>query len=171
MAEAGRAAVREAGWGDYLRRCASRDESALSALYAAEVVMDVYKQVWEAAARFDERRGSAAAWIVVLARSRAMDKRRYRSTRIPALAQEELPEMICAQPNPESLAIAGQNRQSILRELAALPSEERQTLELAYFAGLSHKEVAERLGTPLGTVKSRIRNAVGRLSKSLKGSV
>ena len=101
MAEPGPAALREAAWGEYIRRCASRDESALAVLYdessqlaytiaqrilqdeadACEVVLDVYKQVWDGAARFDERRGSAAAWIVILARSRAMDRRRSRIAR------------------------------------------------------------------------------------------
>src|ERR1700735_1718163 len=96
MGEPVRAALRGLAWGDYVRRCASGDESALAALYdessqlayavalrilqdeadASEVVVDVYKQVWEAATRFDEQRGSAATWIVILGRSRAIDRRR-----------------------------------------------------------------------------------------------
>src|SRR5271165_6682452 len=101
MGEPGCAPVREAGWDDYIRRCAQRDESALAALYdessqlaytiarrilqddadASEVVMDVYKQVWDAASKFDQQRVSAAAWIVILARSRAMDRRRFKAAR------------------------------------------------------------------------------------------
>ena len=115
MGESASAPIRESAWGEYVRRCALRDESALAALYdqssqlvytialrilrdeadASEVVVDVYKQVWDTAARFDEQRGSAAAWIVMLTRSRAMDRRRYRATRIQATANfEELSEPI-----------------------------------------------------------------------------
>jgi RNA polymerase sigma-70 factor (ECF subfamily) len=147
------------------------DESALAVLYdessqlvytialrilqdeadASEVVLDVYKQVWDAAARFDEQRGSAAAWIVILARSRAMDRRRSRSSRMRSAATlEELPEVISAEPSPESLAIANQSSRSVLRALAEVPSEQRQALELAFFAGLSHSEIAGRLGEPWG---------------------
>jgi RNA polymerase sigma-70 factor (ECF subfamily) len=192
MGEAGRAALRKSAWEDYVRRCASKDESALAALYdessplaytialrilqdeadASEVVVDVYKQVWDAAARFDEQRGSAAAWIVILARSRAMDRRRSRTARMRiAVKVEELPEMISTQPSPESLAIAGQSSRSLMGALAAVPSEQRQALELAFFAGLSHSEIADQLGEPLGTVKTRIRLAVATLRELLKDTV
>ena len=178
--------------GDYIRRCASRDESALGELYdessqltytiamrilqdeadAAEVVLDVYKQVWDRAARFDEQRGSAAAWIVILARSRAMDRRRSRTARMRTAATlEELPDVISTEASPESLAIASQSSRSMMRALAAVPTEQRQALELAFFAGLSHSEIAEQLGEPLGTVKTRIRLAVGRLRELLKDTV
>jgi len=192
MGEPARAAIREAAWGDYVRRCASRDESALAALYdessqlaytvalriladeadASEVVVDVYKQVWDAAGRFDQQRGSAAAWIVMLARSRAMDRRRFRTARMrTAVKVENLEEVMSPQPGPESLAIASQSGRSVTRALAAVPWEQRQALELAYFAGLTHSEIAGRLGEPLGTVKTRIRLAVGRLRELLKDEV
>jgi RNA polymerase sigma-70 factor (ECF subfamily) len=192
MGEPASAPLREAQWGEYVRRCASRDESALAALYdessqlaytiakrilqddadASEVVLDVYKQVWEAAARFDEQRGSAVAWIVVLARSRAMDRRRSRMARMrtPATA-EELHNLISSEANPESLAMASQSSRSVKRALEAVPVEQRQALELAFFAGLSHSEIADHLGEPLGTVKTRIRLAVNRLRELLKNAV
>ena len=192
MGESASALIRESAWGEYVRRCALRDESALAALYdqssqlvytialrilrdeadASEVVVDVYKQVWDTAARFDEQRGSAAAWIVILARSRAMDRRRYRATRIQATANfEELSGPISPLPCPERLAITGQIRGSVTQALAAVPSEQREALELSFFAGLSHAEIADRLGQPLGTVKTRIRLAVGRLRELLRDSV
>jgi len=192
MSEPGRAALREAAWGDYIRRCALRDESALAVLYdessqlaytiamrilqdeadASEVVLDVYKQLWDGAGKFDERRGSAATWIVILARSRAMDRRRSRVARMRATATvEELPEVISNDANPESLAITQQSSHSVLRALAAVPSEQRQALELAFFAGMSHSEIAEQLGAPLGTVKTRIRLAIGRLRELLRDAV
>jgi RNA polymerase sigma-70 factor (ECF subfamily) len=192
MGEPASAPLREAAWGDYIRRCVSRDESALAALYdessqlaytialrilqdeadASEVVLDVYKQVWAAAARFDEQRGSAAAWIVVLARSRAMDRRRSRAARMRTAVQvEELLTVTSSQPSPESLAISSQSSRSVMRALAAVPSEQREALELAFFEGLSHSEIADQLGEPLGTVKTRIRLAVGRLRELLKDAV
>jgi RNA polymerase sigma-70 factor, ECF subfamily len=192
MGEPGRAPLREAAWGDYIRRCASRDESALAVLYdessqlayaialrilqdeadASEVVLDVYKQVWDGAARFDEQRGSAAAWIVILARSRAMDRRRSRAARTRAAATlKELPDVISTQANPESLAIQSESSRSVMRALAEVPLEQRRALELAFFEGLSHSEIAGQLGEPLGTVKTRIRLAVGRLRELLKDAV
>ena len=193
MGEPASAPLRGLAWGDYVRRCASRDESALAALYdessqlaytvalrilqdeadASEVVLDVYKQVWDAAARFDEQRGSAAAWIVLLARSRAMDRRRSRTARMrTAVKVEELHvEMMSSQSNPESQAITNQSSRSVMRALAAVPSEQRQALELAFFSGLSHSEISDLLGEPLGTVKTRIRLAVARLRELLKGTL
>jgi len=192
MGEPGRAPIREAGWDDYIRRCARRDESALAALYdessqlaytialrilqdeadASEVVVDVYKQLWDAAAKFDHQRGSAAAWIVILARSRAMDRRRFRSARSRNAAKvEELRDVRSAQPSPEMLAISSQSGRSVARALAEVPQEQREALELAFFMGLSHSEIADHLGEPLGTVKTRIRLAVSRLREMLKDTV
>ncbi|HEV8042978.1 MAG TPA: sigma-70 family RNA polymerase sigma factor [Bryobacteraceae bacterium] len=192
MGEPASAPLREVAWGDYVRRCALRDESALASLYdessqlaytialrilqdeadAAEVVLDVYKQVWDSAARFDEQRGSAAAWIVILARSRAMDRRRSRSARMRTAVQvEELPDVISSEASPESLAMASQSNRAVQRALQAVPSEQREALELAFFQGLTHAEIAESLGAPLGTVKTRIRLAVVRLRGLLKDAV
>jgi len=192
MGESASALIRESAWGEYVRRCALRDENALAALYdqssqlvytialrilrdeadASEVVVDVYKQVWDTAARFDEQRGSAASWIVILARSRAMDRRRYRATRIQATANlADFSEPISPLPCPERLAITGQITASVTRALAAVPSEQREALELSFFAGLSHAEIADRLGEPLGTGKTRIRLAVGRLRELVRDSV
>ena len=189
MGEPASAALRTAAWGDYVRRCASRDESALAALYdessrlayaiamrilhdeadASEVILDVYRHVWDNAARFDEQRGSAAAWIVIVARSRAIDRRRFRTARMRTAAkEEELDEAMSSHPSPESLAITGQSSRLVMGALAAIPSEQRQALELAFFEGFSHSEIAERLGEPLGTVKTRIRVALTRLREMLK---
>ena len=192
MGEPASAVLREVAWGNYIRRCASRDEAALAALYdessqlaytialrvlqdeadASEVMLDVYKQVWDSAARFDEQRGSAAAWIVVLARSRAMDRRRSRTVRMRTAATvEELPDVMSFEPNPESLAISNQSGRSVRRALAAVPTEQREALELAFFSGMTHAEIAEHLGEPLGTVKTRIRLAVVRLRELLKDTI
>jgi RNA polymerase sigma-70 factor, ECF subfamily len=191
MGEPASALLRESAWADYVRRCSLRDESALAALYdessplvytiarrilqdeadASEVVLDVYKQVWDNAARFDEQRGSAAAWIVILAQSRARDRRRFRAARMRAAKIEELSDVMSSQPSPESLAMTNQSGRSVMRALAAVPLEQRQALELAFFGGLSHSEISDRLGEPLGTVKTRIRLAVAKLRELLKDTV
>ena len=184
--------MREAAWADYVRRCAARDESALAALYdessqlaytiamrilqgeadASEVVLDVYKQVWDGASKFDEQRGSAAAWIVILARSRAMDRRRFRAARSRSSANvEKLRDVVSSQPSPEMLAISSQCGRSVARALATVPQDQREALELAFYMGLSHSEIADHLGEPLGTVKTRIRLAVARLREMLKDTV
>ena len=194
MGEPGRARLGGEAWADYIRRCAGRDESALASLYdessslaytvalrlledeadASEVVVDVYKQVWDAAARFDEQRGSAAAWITLLARSRAMDRRRFRNAQVRSAAQvavDEVGDIASSYPSPESEAIANQSSRSMRLALAAVPMEQRQALELAFFTGLSHSEIADHLGEPLGTVKTRIRLAVARLRELLKDAI
>ena len=194
MGEPGLAKPREEVWADYIRRCAGRDESALAALYdessalaytvalrvlqdeadASEVVVDVYKQIWDAAARFDEQRGSAAAWIILLARSRAMDRRRFRSAQVRSAARvavDEVGDIASPHPSPEKEAIASQSSRSVILALAEVPVEQRKVLELSFFAGLSHSEIADQLGEPLGTVKTRIRLAVNKLRELLKDAV
>jgi RNA polymerase sigma-70 factor (ECF subfamily) len=79
--------------------------------------------------------------------------------------------MMSSERSPESVAISNQSSRSVKRALEAVPSEQREALELAFFAGLSHSEIAERLGEPLGTVKTRIRLAVARLRELLKSSI
>src|SRR5580698_2238119 len=101
-----------------------------------------------------------------------MDRRRFRTARMRTAAQiEELSDVISLQPSPESLAIASQNSRSVMRALATVPWEQRQALELSFFAGLSHSEIADRLGEPLGTVKTRIRRAVGTLRELLGSTI
>jgi RNA polymerase sigma-70 factor (ECF subfamily) len=101
-----------------------------------------------------------------------MDRRRSRNARMRAAAKiEEVHELISSQPSPEHLAITSESGRSVMRALMAIPSEQRRALELAFFAGLSHSEIADRLGEPLGTVKTRIRLAVARLRELLKDTV
>jgi RNA polymerase sigma-70 factor (ECF subfamily) len=182
----------EAVWTALVRRCALRDESALAALYdqssrlvytialrilrdeadASEVVVDVYRQVWQTAVQFDERRGSAAAWLAIVARSRAMDRRRSRGARMRVeVTVDEPPQAVVQCPSPEDMAAATQTSRHVQRALGAVPAEQREAVELAFFAGLSHSEIAEKLGQPLGTVKTRIRLGVVKLRDLLRDSI
>jgi RNA polymerase sigma-70 factor, ECF subfamily len=189
MGEPGIARAGEAAWDDYVRRCASRDESALATLYdessamvysiamsilkneadAAEVVTEVYHKIWESAPLFNAQRGSAAAWIVTLARSRAIDRRRSRSAQMRvASVTDQIPDVMSLQPSPENAAMDNQSSRAVMRALEAIPPEQRRVLQLSFFAGLSHAEIAVLLGEPLGTVKTRIRLAVANLRQLLK---
>jgi len=122
------------------------------------VTVDVYTQIWRSAKSFDAGRGSVISWLVMLTRSRALDRVRSRGAK--GCTTEPVPadlEIADQSPNPEKMSVLEQQRQRIRAALLKLPDEQRQALELAYFSGLSHTELASRLGEPLGTVKTRIR--------------
>ncbi len=135
---------------------------------AEEVVLDVYQQVWKAHQTFDPERGGVLCWLTMMTRSRAIDRLRSAGAR----RARELPiehgwDEPSSSPAPESESIFAQQRRIIRRALAALAPEQRQAIELAFFRGLTHGEVAERLGAPLGTIKTRIRIGMRRLRDEL----
>jgi RNA polymerase sigma-70 factor (ECF subfamily) len=135
---------------------------------AEEVTSEVYSYVWRSAATFDESRGSALAWLMVLTRSRALDRARSRTQ---ALKRHQSVDAAAGLPAPgasvETGAWLSQRSLLVRRALGELPREQRDLLELAYFDGLSHSELAERCGLPLGTVKTRIRAGMIRLRELL----
>lgn len=120
---------------------------------AEDVVQEVFVQAWRQAARFDPLRGTPEAWLFNMTRSRALD--RLRRGGLAAVVPASPREGREAPPIEAGLAVRG--------ALEGLPAEQRVPLELAYYEGLSQTEIAERLGQPLGTVKSRIRAAMTRL--------
>jgi RNA polymerase sigma-70 factor (ECF subfamily) len=125
---------------------------------AEEVVLDVYKQVWKSTGTFDTARGSVFAWLAVLTRSRAIDRLRSRgSRRARELPIESGVETRSSAPAPEAQSIFGQERRLVRKALASLAIEQREAIELAFFRGLTHVEVSEAMGVPLGTIKTRIR--------------
>ncbi len=130
---------------------------------AEEVVQDTFLEVWRRAAQYDRSRGSAGVWIATIARSRAIDRVRARGT------AERTASAAAAEPPGEARGVLEEVEQRSAREriaaaLGELPAEQRTAIELAYFEGLSQSEIAARTGDPLGTVKSRIRIALGRLA-------
>ncbi|MCC6995036.1 MAG: sigma-70 family RNA polymerase sigma factor [Deltaproteobacteria bacterium] len=130
---------------------------------AEEVVQDTFLEVWRRAAQYDQSRGSAGVWIATIARSRAIDRVRARGT------AERTASAAAAEPHSEPPGVLEEVEQRSLREriaaaLGELPAEQRTAIELAYFEGLSQREIAARTGAPLGTVKSRVRIALGRLA-------
>lgn len=131
---------------------------------AEEVVADVLWHAWSDAKSFDPARGSVAAWLVTMARSRAIDRLRAKK------ARQNSPQIEASIPNPSDPAMdvdEAQRAQIVRAAVASLDAEERAALELAYFSDLSQSQIAERLQIPLGTVKTRIRNAMIKLRQVL----
>lgn len=137
---------------------------------AEEVVQDVFAQVWRDASRYDSSRSTVAGWIVMLTRTRAIDRLRARRARpdqagaVDATAAVPLPS---SQSTPETSTLSAEDTRLVRGALARLPDQFRSLIELAYYEGLSHSEIAARTGIPLGTVKTRLRNAMGTLRSVL----
>jgi RNA polymerase sigma-70 factor (ECF subfamily) len=138
---------------------------------AGEVLLDVYMQVWRQAAKYDRSRGKTLAWIVTIARSRAID--RLRSSRQEELRKESLDAKdhgIQLTTTFEDPTVAPERQRVVRAALDSLPPEQREVIEMAYYLGLSHSEIAARLGQPLGTVKTRTRLGMIKLREQLKDS-
>ena len=176
-------------WADHISGVARGDERALAALYdcsgalvfglalrilgnyedAEEITVDVFAQVWRKAADFDLKRGNPAAWLTVLARSRAIDRywsklnRTRREKGFSTLDYEPLAPGAA----PELNSILEQRRNSVRSALQQLSSEQRQILEMSFYLGYSHSELARKLGISLGTVKGRIRAGIRALRERL----
>lgn len=182
-------------WGAYMQRIAGGDSGALSSLYdessgltfalalrilrnradAEEVVLDSFMQVWRRATQYSADRGSAQTWLLTIVRNRAIDRLRSRAaTERPAedlgtLRSSAMPAAPGA--TPEESSVLAEQRRQVARALEKLPQSTRTALELAYFDGLSHSEIAERLGEPLGTVKTRIRRGLQVLRSVMPGEL
>jgi RNA polymerase sigma-70 factor (ECF subfamily) len=139
---------------------------------AEEVTHDVFVHVWQHAGRFDPERGTLASWLVTLARSRGIDRLRARVSRerrIEGLAIDMASDPGLERPDPLDEAMESERRDRVRAALAALSPEQRQAIEVAYYEGLSQSEISVRLGVPLGTIKSRIRQGMLRLRQILDG--
>jgi RNA polymerase sigma-70 factor (ECF subfamily) len=167
---------------------AAGDQSALATLYdatnrfiyslilrvlgdmgsAEEVLIDVYTQLWRQAASYDANRGAPLAWMATIARSRAID--RLRSSWQDQHRKESLDVLGDAPANaasPEESAAASERQRFVREALNLLTPEQRRVIELAYYSGLSHSEIAEKLNQPLGTVKTRTRLGMMKLREAL----
>jgi RNA polymerase sigma-70 factor (ECF subfamily) len=134
---------------------------------AQEVAQEVFLQLWRTATTFDAARSSGLGWIATVARSRAIDRLRADAS-LRSAVQRMADEPPRSQgPSPEEETSLRERRARVREALASLPPEQRSTIELAYFEGLSHSEIASRTDTPLGTVKTRIRAGIGKLEQSL----
>lgn len=181
--------AQEPDWVVIISRIALGDQQAMTALYngtsklvfglvlrilndrglAEEVLLDVYAQVWRQANRYDTSRGAPLGWITTIARSRAID--RLRSER-HNLQEFELNEATAREPSlhasPDLASEAAEKRRFVRAALESLPVEQREVIELSYFAGLTQSEIAVKLNQPLGTVKTRTRLGMMKLREVLR---
>lgn len=175
-----------------IRSLASGDQSAMTTLYdstsrlvyglvlrilneaptAEEVLLDVYTQVWRQASQYDETRGAPLAWLTTIARSRAIDRLRSgqheRRLKQPLESAETFASAAGAAASAEDFTVASEMQKLVRSALETLPTEQREVIELAYYGGLSHSEIAVKLGQPLGTIKTRTRLGMTKLREALK---
>jgi RNA polymerase sigma factor (sigma-70 family) len=165
---------------ELLDRVAGGDETALAELYdrfsrvtyglavrvlrdralAEDAVQEAFLAVWRTAASFDARRGSASTWVLTLVHRRAVDLVR-REERRRADPLDDAP--VASGEATDETAEVREQRRAVQAALAKLPTDQREALELAYYGGLSQSELAEKLGVPLGTVKSRMFAGLSKL--------
>ena len=175
-----------------VERIAARDESALSELYerysglllalarrvlndtsdAEEVLQEVFLQVWNQAERYETRRSSVSTWLVLITRSRSIDRLRSRQVvdrTLTTLKQEKRDQH--TSPQGAASVWMDQRRERLRREMQHLPPEQRQVLDLAFFRGMTQSEIAAATGIPLGTVKTRTLLAMKKLRKALQAEI
>lgn len=169
------------------------DESALSALYdrwagrihtiafwiladadeAEDVVEETFWQAWRTAARFDPARAAPSTWLMMMARSRAVDRLRQRRRTDGRLSAAAATEGLLEHATPSSLepparhAEQTEHAERIVAALACLPAEQRSAIEMAFFEGMTHAEISARADVPLGTAKTRLRLAMQKLRQQL----
>jgi RNA polymerase sigma-70 factor (ECF subfamily) len=139
--------------------------------YAQDVVQEVFMAVWRDASGFDPARGAVSSWLFTLTRHKAIDLVRKEANVWKRYAPETELERREADDDVDGTAWANIQREQVLRAVAQLPEAQRTCVELAFFHGLTHVEVAERLGIPLGTAKTRIRTGLLRLRDLLGDSI
>jgi RNA polymerase sigma-70 factor (ECF subfamily) len=139
---------------------------------AEDVVQDVFAQAWRQASRYSASRGAVAAWLLTLARSRAIDRLRSRRARPAGVSDDRVADRLAdVRPTADVQVLSSEQVARVRAALDELPLLQRAAIELAYFEGLTHAEIADRLEQPLGTVKTRIRLAMLKLRDVLAGTV
>ena len=131
---------------------------------AEDIVQEVFAQAWTQATRYDATRGAVSAWLLTVARSRAIDRLRARRARPDRTGIDHSPaDIVDPVARPDTQFLSSEQVRVVRAALAELPLLQRVALELAYYEGLTHSEIAEQLEQPLGTVKTRIRQALLKL--------
>jgi RNA polymerase sigma-70 factor (ECF subfamily) len=175
---------------ELLRRIAARDRDALSEFYdqtarplfsmacrmlgnvadAEEVIQDVFVQIWTKAGKFDAEKGQPFHWVVALTRNRCIDglRARQRRSRIMVDMNCELELDRAVELEPRYARLMETDNAVIQSVVDNLPHEQRQAIEMAFFGGLTHQEIAESLNEPLGTIKARIRRGMLKLREALE---
>jgi RNA polymerase sigma-70 factor, ECF subfamily len=181
--------ISEHDWVRLVESIAAGDQHALRALYerthrmvftlamricgsreiAEELTLDVFHDVWRRSAQYDPKGGSVVGWIMLQARSRAIDRLRFeqRKKRVQPHQHPDHHEVQGEVSGPADAVDARQQRYLLQRALAVLTPDERQAIETAFFSELTYSETAVRLDQPVGTVKTRVRSALAKLRKAL----
>lgn len=174
-----------------MERLVQRDPSALEDLYdrysrsvfslvlrilqqaatAEEVVQDIFLQLWRNAARYEPGRGPLEPWLLTMARYRALDTLRLKSQKQRS-REDDIADRPFASwaPSPEALLDRETRAARVRKVMSTLPELQRRAIELAFFEGMSHSEIAAAMAEPLGTVKSWIRNGLSRLRQELEAT-
>jgi RNA polymerase sigma-70 factor (ECF subfamily) len=134
---------------------------------AEDVMQDTFWQVWKDAEKCDGSRGTVGAWILTIARSRALDKRRSRG-RKREQSDSDVLDSFAGSSDPVGDTNSSETRRIVRSALQTLPDEQRAALEMSYFGGLSQTEISAKTGEPLGTVKTRMRLAMAKLRERLE---
>nr|MBI3613070.1 sigma-70 family RNA polymerase sigma factor [Nitrospirota bacterium] len=177
---------------DLVARIAGGDQAAFEQLYeqsspllftlvsrivgneaeAADLLQEVYLEVWRKASNYDHARGTPMAWLVTLARSRAIDRVRALGSRgkgvTASLDDTPASDLIASNADAMEISAASERQSLVWATLKTLPLVQRQAIELAYYEGLTHAEISGRLNVPLGTIKTRIRLAMEKLRDGLQ---
>lgn len=141
------------------------------ATIAEDAVQDAFVSVWQQAARFDPARGKARTWLLTIVHHKAIDAVRRRSGRAERALPEGPEEFVATHGNPEELAVWSMEAGAVRDAIARIPDDQRRTIELAYFVGMTHVEIAERMNVPPGTVKSRLRIGLEKMREYLRPKV
>lgn len=137
---------------------------------ADDIVVQTYTKVWGLAARFDATKGSALTWLRTISSRIAIDNLRRQSTRLGEVSAEadQLEERVSPMPDPSESAAQAECSDELRQAVEDLPEKQRIVVEAAFYAGMSHSEIAEALGEALGTIKSRVRAGLLALRKALE---
>ena len=187
MSDPARRDIRPSAWEPAVReRLLAREESALGEVYdqfssfvygiafrvigdaraAEDVVQDVFLKLWESPGGFDPARGSLRTWLGTLAHRRAVDHVRREEAKRRTAHRDAARSPVA--PDVEEMAIALVTAERVRAALATLPGEQREAIQLAYFGGRTYREVAQQLGIPEGTAKSRLRLGLRRIAGALE---
>jgi RNA polymerase sigma-70 factor (ECF subfamily) len=174
-----------------LRAVQRGDEDALAALYdryagvayglayrvtndgtaAEDAVQEAYISLWKQAPRFDPARGNVRSWLLTIVHHKAVDAVRRRANRFAAPLPDGAEEFLAGHDRPDEIAEWSMEAEAVREAVRQVPVDQRRTIEMAYFEGLTHVEIAERTGVPLGTVKSRLRIGLEKMRVYLRPKV
>ena len=136
---------------------------------AEDVLSEVFWEVWVKSARYDAGRGSVRSYLLLLMRSRSLDRLRSRKSRPDAFAaQVNTQTHTDGNGTPEAAALHAESRAMIRAAVGELDEDQRRAIELSFYEGLSHSEIADRLDAPLGTIKGRLRSGLIKLGRALR---